>query len=79
MSKFYRFDLAVVNPVKGQVGELKFTRTTYAESVSAAVKNVRHEVEGSGWVVLQADDYRRSVRRAREEAEKALENQEVKA
>lgn len=70
----FRFDLSVIKPVPGKPGILMFTRTTYAESVSAAVKIVRQEVEGSGYVVLQSDDYRRSVRRARDEAKKALEN-----
>jgi hypothetical protein len=80
MSKnVYRFDLVAVKPVKGQPGILMLSRTTYADSISAAVKTVRQEVEGSGWVVLQAEDYRRSVRRAREEAEEALENGDINA
>lgn len=47
------FNLAVVRPVKGQAGELIMTRTTHADSITDAVKRVRGEFEGTGYVVMQ--------------------------
>ena len=48
-----KFELSVIKPVKGKPGELVFSATVYAETVSDAVKKLRSEVEGSGWIVVQ--------------------------
>lgn len=48
------FNLSVIKPVKGQKGELVFEATIHAESVSAAVKRLRDQVAGSGWIVVQS-------------------------
>lgn len=47
------FKLAVVSPVKGKAGELMFTRSVQALDISSAVKVVRAEVEGTGFIVMQ--------------------------
>lgn len=52
-----KFELAVIEPVKGKRGVLKFYRTVFAPNVTEAVASVRREVEGSGLVVLQAASY----------------------
>lgn len=52
-----KFELAVIRPIKGKRGELKFYRTVLADNVTKAVEKVRSEVEGSGFVVLQAASY----------------------
>lgn len=52
-----KFELAVIAPISGKRGELKFYRTVFAENVTQAVKSVRDEVSGSGLVVLQAASY----------------------
>lgn len=48
------FDLSVIKPMKGQKGELMFEARVHAESISAAVKKLREQVSGSGWVVVQS-------------------------
>lgn len=52
-----KFELAIIRPIKGQRGELKFYRTVSAPNVTDAVASVRREVEGSGLVVLQSASY----------------------
>jgi len=52
-----KFSLAIVRPVAGHKGELIYTMDRYADSISAAVKATRLEVEGSGWIVLQKDAF----------------------
>ena len=48
------FDLSVIKPMKGQKGELMFEAKVHAESISSAVKKLRDQVAGSGWVVVQS-------------------------
>lgn len=55
-----KFELAVIAPISGKRGELKFYRTVFAENITQAVKSVRDEVNGSGLVVLQAASYHQS-------------------
>jgi hypothetical protein len=51
------FNLAVVSPVKGKAGTLMFTRSVKATDISSAVKQVRAEVEGTGFLVMQESAY----------------------
>lgn len=48
------FNLSVVQPKKGTKGKVVFTATIHAQTVSEAVKLLREQVEGSGWIVLQS-------------------------
>ncbi len=54
MTNVSSFELAVLAPNKGKPGTLIATRTVYADTVSAAVAKVRQEVEGTGFIVVQA-------------------------
>ena len=74
-----KFELAVIAPISGKRGELKFYRTVFAENITQAVKSVREEVSGSGLVVLQAASYHASdpvnpviINRLAEEYERTL-------
>jgi len=51
------YELVVVQPIKGTKGKIMYTLTRYAESVSAAVKLTRQDIEGSGWIVMQRSAY----------------------
>lgn len=48
------FDFSVIKPMKGQRGELMFEARINADSISSAVKKLREQVAGSGWVVVQS-------------------------
>lgn len=54
---FEKFSLVVVKPVKGKKGELVFSADIHAESVSHAVRLLREQLDGSGWIVLQKADF----------------------
>lgn len=47
-----KFNLAVIQPVKGKKGNLKFTITKVANSIDDAVRQVR-EMVADDWIVLQ--------------------------
>ena len=49
-----KFDLTVIKPIKGKPGQVIFTTQRWANSVSDAVKEVRVDIEGSGWIVVQS-------------------------
>jgi len=57
MQAMQAFELVVVQPIKDKKGKVMFSLTRYAESISAAVKLTRQDVEGSGWVVMQRSAY----------------------
>lgn len=52
-----RFELVVIQPVKGNKGKLVFSASIHAENVSAAVRLLRQQIDGSGLVVLQKADF----------------------
>lgn len=54
------FSLAVVRPVKGQSGELVCNRVVSANTITDAVRQVRNEFEGSGFVVMQSSAFKPS-------------------
>lgn len=49
-----KFHLSVVKPIKGKPGQVMFTTSRVAPSVSSAVAAVRQEIDGSGWIVVQS-------------------------
>jgi hypothetical protein len=54
-----KFELSVLKPVKGKPGKLMFEISKFANSISDAVKEVRWEVEGSGWIVVQSSSLKK--------------------
>lgn len=52
-----KFELVAIRPVSGKKGELVFSMTKHANTVSDAVKAARRDVEGSGLVILQSASY----------------------
>ncbi len=56
-----KFSLVVVQPVKGKPGKEIFSADIHAESVSEAVRLLRQQVAGSGWIVLQKADFQRPI------------------
>lgn len=54
---FEKFDLVVIEPVKGKPGKLVFTLSIHAVNVTDAVKTARQMVDGTGFVVLQRSAY----------------------
>lgn len=59
-----KFELSVIEPVKGKPGRVMFTYTKCARNINEAVESVRSEIAGSGWAVLQSH----SLAKKREEA-----------
>lgn len=49
-----KFDLSVIQPIKGKTGRVVFTIVKSAKNVSEAVDAVRSEIAGSGWAVVQS-------------------------
>lgn len=47
------FELAVVQPRKGKPGRVVFTATIHGHNVSDAVRVLRDQINGSGWIVIQ--------------------------
>lgn len=57
-----KFSLVVVQPIKGKEGRLVFTADIHAENVTSAVKTLREQIDGSGWIVLQSSAYTQEVK-----------------
>lgn len=49
-----KFDLTVIEPIKGKPGKVVFTTQRFASDINEAVKSVRMDIEGSGWIVVQS-------------------------
>lgn len=54
-----KFELSVLAPEKGKPGKVMFTISKFAKSVSDAVREVRMEIEGSGWIVVQSSSLKK--------------------
>ena len=52
-----KFDLVAVRPVAGKKGELVFSMTKHAHTITEAVSRAKKDVEGSGLVILQSASY----------------------
>lgn len=49
-----KFELSIIEPIKGKPGRVKFTYTKCARNITEAVEGVRAEIAGSGWAVIQS-------------------------
>lgn len=56
-----KFDLSVIQPIKGKTGRVVFTITKSAKNVTEAVDAVRADVAGSGWAVVQSQSLARKA------------------